>query len=87
VQESDEEFAVRCVAGLNQVFGDLTRSGIDQAALVSYDEAIVTLMAGCGLPKYSPTEFILEPGEAWLINMTVYLWQKGYGFEIIGKLA
>jgi len=85
--ESDEDFALRCVAGLNQIFTDMTRNGVGKAALITYDEAIVTLMAGCGLPKSNPTEFILEPGEGWLIRMTAYLWQKGYAFEIIGKLA
>jgi hypothetical protein len=85
--EAHEEFALRCVAGLNQLFTDLTRSNIGKAALVTHDETIVTLMAGCGLPKSDPTEFILEPGEGWLIKMSAYLWQKGYAFEIAGKLS
>jgi hypothetical protein len=85
--ESHEEFAVRCVAGLNQLFTDLTRTQIGKAALITHDETIVTLMAGCGLPKSEPTDYILEPGEGWLIRMSAYLWQKGYAFEIIGKLS
>jgi hypothetical protein len=85
--ETNEEFAVRCIAGLNRVFADLTSSDTAKAALITHDEIIVTLMAGCGLPKYPPTEFILKPGEGWLINMTAYLWQKGYAFEIAGKLS
>jgi len=85
--ETDSEFAIRCVAGLNQLFTDLTKSQITKAALITHDETIVTLMAGCGLPKSDPTEFILEPGEGWLIRMSAYLWQKGYSFEIVGKLS
>jgi hypothetical protein len=85
--ESNEEFAVRCVAGLNQVFTDMTSSNTAKAALITCDEVIVTLMAGCGLPKYDPADFILEAGEGWLISMSAYLWQKGYAFEITGKLS
>jgi hypothetical protein len=85
--ENDEAFAVRCVAGLNRIFTDITRADIMRAALITHDETIVTLMAGCGLPKSDPTELILQPGEAWLIKMSAYLWQKSYAFEIIGKLS
>ena len=85
--ESNEEFAVRCVAGLNQLFTDLSKSQIGKAALITHDETIVTLMAGCGLPKSDPTDFILNEGEGWLIRLSAYLWQKGYAFEIVGKLS
>jgi hypothetical protein len=84
--ESDKEFAVRCVAGLNQLFSDITQGGIEKSALITHDEIIVTLMAGCGVPKMPPTDFILQPGEGWLIKMSAFLWQKGYAFEIVGKL-
>jgi hypothetical protein len=85
--ETNEAFALRCVAGLNQLFSDLTRSGLAKAALVTDDEVIVTLMSGCGLPKGEPTDFVLQSGEGWLIRMTAYLWQKGYAFEVVGKLS
>jgi hypothetical protein len=84
--ESHEEFALRCVAGLDKVFVDMSRNSIERAAVVTCDEVIVTLMAGCGLPKADPAEFTLEPGEGWLIRISAYLWQRGYAFEIIGKL-
>ncbi|MCL2634347.1 MAG: hypothetical protein FWD34_07550 [Oscillospiraceae bacterium] len=85
--ETDEQFALRCVCALNLLFSDLTRSGITKAAIITDEEAIVTLVAGCGLPKGDPVEFMLEPGEGWLISMCTYLWQKGNTFEIVGKLT
>jgi broad specificity phosphatase PhoE len=85
--ETDGEFAVRCVAGLSQLFADMTRSEVGKAALVTHDETIVTLMAGCSLPEGKPTDFILQPGEGWLVKMSAFLWQKAYKFETVGKLS
>ena len=84
--ESDKDFAVRCVAGLNRIFTDITHSGFGKAALITLDEIIVTLMAGCGQPKGEPADFILEPGEGGVIRMSAYLWQRGFAFEIVGKV-
>jgi hypothetical protein len=85
--EDNETFALRCVAALHQIFTDLTRADVQRAAVIMNEEAIVTLLAGCGMPRNDPTACCLEPGEAWLISMSAYLWQKGSVFEIIGKLG
>jgi hypothetical protein len=84
--EDNEIFALRCVAALNQIFVDLTRADVQRAAVVMNEEAIVTLAAGCGMPRYDPLTYRLEPGEAWVIRMSAYLWQKGHVFEVAGKL-
>jgi hypothetical protein len=84
--ESNEDFAIRCVAALNQIFTDLTRADVQRAALIMNEEAIVTLMAGCGMPRHDPLAYRLEPGEGWLIIMSAYLWQKGHVFEVAGRL-
>ncbi|MCL1831449.1 MAG: hypothetical protein FWG45_00890 [Oscillospiraceae bacterium] len=85
--EANETYAIRCVAALNQLFGDLTRADIERAALIIDDETIVTLVAGCGMPRLEPPECSLPEGGGWLICMSSFLWQKGHVFEIIGKLT
>ncbi|MCL2071336.1 MAG: epoxyqueuosine reductase QueH [Oscillospiraceae bacterium] len=79
-------FTQRCVKGIEEIFADMSRAGIYKAAAVTHLGVIVTLLAGCGIPKAPPTDFEIEPGEAWLISMSAYLWQKGNVFEIVGKL-
>ncbi|MCL1881070.1 MAG: hypothetical protein FWF76_02705 [Oscillospiraceae bacterium] len=85
--EDDATYAIRCIAALNQIFVDLTKSDVLRAAAVISEEAIVTLMSGCAMPRGEPLEFCLKPGEGWLIKMSAYLWQKGTVFEVIGKIT
>ncbi|MDR0197659.1 MAG: histidine phosphatase family protein [Oscillospiraceae bacterium] len=85
--ESHGEFTLRCVAGLNEVFTDISCSGARKASVITHAGVIVNLMAGFGLPKGRPTDFSLKQGEGWMISMSAYLWQKGNVFEIIGKLS
>ena len=80
-------FTGRCVKGLEEIFADMCRTGVYKSAVIASMGVIVTLLAGCGLPKAAPSEFEIEPGEAWLISMSTYLWQKGQVFEIIGRLT
>ncbi|MCL2037337.1 MAG: hypothetical protein FWG83_08155, partial [Oscillospiraceae bacterium] len=75
--ESDESFALRCVAGLNLLFADMTRCEVMRAALITNDETIVTLMAGCGLPQRPPQGLMLKPGERWVVEMSVSFLEKG----------
>jgi hypothetical protein len=86
-REKNEEFALRCLAALERIFVDITKSDVQRAALIINEEAIVTLMAGCGIPRGDPLEFRLKPGEGWLIKMSAYLWQKGKAFEIVGRIG
>jgi hypothetical protein len=85
--ESNEVFALRCVAGLEQIFKDLSQSSDTKAALVTDEETIVTLVAGCGMPQRDPLDCRIEPGDGWVIRMSAYLWQKGKVFEVLGKLS
>jgi predicted adenine nucleotide alpha hydrolase (AANH) superfamily ATPase len=85
-KEETPVFTARCVKGIGEIFADMSRSEIYRAAVVTHIGVIVTLMAGCGLPKFPPDKYALEQGEGWLISMSSYLWQKGSVFEIVGKL-
>ena len=85
--ESHAEFTTRCIKGIEEVFADMSRSEINKSAVITHAGVIVTLLSGCGLPKGTPADFVLNPGEGWLIRMSTYLWQKGNVFEIVGKLS
>ncbi|MCL1902864.1 MAG: hypothetical protein FWF94_00410 [Oscillospiraceae bacterium] len=78
-------FTARCVKGIEEIFKDMSRFGIYKSAVIAGMGAIVTLLAGCGLPEMPPHKLELQPGEAWLISMSTFLWQKGKVFEIVGR--
>lgn len=80
------DFMVRCIEGLDTIFGDMMRHGITRAACVTHAGVITNLLCGYGLPKGQPADFMCEPGEGFEIILTPFLWQKGPAFEISGRL-
>ncbi|MBD5130967.1 MAG: histidine phosphatase family protein [Ruminococcaceae bacterium] len=80
------DFTVRCIEGLDAVFGDMMRQDITRAACVTHAGVITNLLCGYGLPKGQPADFMCAPGEGFEIILTPFLWQKGPTFEISGRL-
>lgn len=85
--ESFGEFTLRCIEGLEEVFKDMMKEHISRAAVITHGGVIMNLLSGYGLPKAKPADYSLKQGEAFAINLSVFLWQKGPLFEIIGKLS
>lgn len=84
--ESGEEFTLRCLNGLEEIFKDMMSEGITRGAVITHGGVIMNLLSGFGLPKDRPAAYILKPGEGYMINLSTFLWQKGPAFEIVGKL-
>ncbi len=85
--ESYEEFTLRCIDGLEEIFKDMMHDKISTAAVITHAGVIMTLLSGLGLPKGKPADFALNQGEGYMINMTPFLWQRGQTFEIVGKIC
>lgn len=79
------EFTLRCIEGLDTVFSDMMRRDIQSAAVVTHAGVITNLLAGYGLPKGRPADFLCEPGKGFEISLNTFLWQKGPTFEITGR--
>lgn len=79
------EFTLRCIEGLDTVFSDMMRRDIQTAAVVTHAGVITNLLAGYGLPKGRPADFLCEPGKGFEISLNTFLWQKGPTFEITGR--
>ena len=84
-EEDNEAFALRCLSQFEKALRDAMSERIFEFAVIANDEAIVTLMSGCGVPRADPLEFRLEFGEAWLVRTSAHLWQRGNVFEVVGK--
>lgn len=80
------DFTLRCIEGLDTVFSDMMKRDITRAAVITHGGVITNLLAGHGLPKGRPADFLCGPGEGFEILLSTFLWQKGPAFEISGKL-
>lgn len=81
------DFTLRCIEGLDVIFSDMMRNDIQRAACVTHAGVITNLLAGYGLPKGRPADFLCGPGEGFEIILSAFLWQKGPTFEISGRLV
>lgn len=84
--ESLEEFTLRCIDGLHEIFSDMMKEEISKAAVVTHGGVIMNLLANYGLPKGNPKQFACNQGDGFEIALSTFLWQKGPTFEIVGRL-
>ncbi len=80
------DFTLRCLDGLEIILNDMMKKDITRAACVTHAGVITNLLAGYGLPKGRPADFMCAPGDGFEIIMSAFLWQKGPTFEISGRL-
>ena len=80
------DFSLRCISGLDIIFRDMMKKEITRAAMVTHGGVITNLLAGFGLPKGHPGDYMCGPGEGFEILLSTFLWQKGPAFEISGRL-
>ena len=80
------DFSLRCISGLDIIFRDMMKKEITRAAMVTHGGVITKLLAGFGLPKGHPADYMCGPGEGFEILLSTFLWQKGPAFEISGRL-
>lgn len=80
------DFSLRCISGLDIIFRDMMKKEITRAAMVTHGGVITNLLAGFGLPKGHPADYMCGPGEGFEILLSTFLWQKGPAFEISGRL-
>ena len=80
------DFSLRCISGLDIIFRDMMKKEITRAAMVTHGGVITNLLAGFGLPKGHPADYMCGPGEGFEILLSTFLWQQGPAFEISGRL-
>ena len=85
--ETMEEFTLRCIDGLEEIFKDMMHEQITKAAVITHGGVIMNLCSGYGLPKGRPADFAIGQGECIEIALSTFLWQKGPVFEIIGRIV
>lgn len=82
--ESLEEMTARTYTGLHNVIMDMMESGLTHGALITHAGSISNMLAGFGLPKYSPSQINTEPGGGFDILVTAQMWLNSQSFEILG---
>lgn len=85
--ETHEQFTLRILNGLEEIFKDMMHDQVTRAAVITHGGVIMNLCAGYGLPKMRPADFVIGQGECIQIALSTFLWQKGPVFEIVGRIV
>jgi len=85
--ETMEEFTLRCLDGLEEIFKDMIHDEVTRAAVVTHAGVIMNLCANYGLPKGRPADFAIGQGECIQIALSTFMWQHGPVFEIVGRVV
>ena len=80
------DFSVRSIWRLDFILRDMMKKDISIESMVTHGGVITNLLAGFGLPKGHPADYMCGPGEGFEILLSTFLWQKGPAFEISGRL-
>lgn len=84
--ESVAELTVRLYSGLIKTIRYIMDNDIRQSSIITHSGVIVNIMTSFGIPKFSPEELFLRPGEGIEVFVTSQLWQQAKAFEILGKV-
>lgn len=77
-----EEFCARIAAGLDAVIRDVMKDGMSAAAVITHGGVISTLLASCGMPRRSISEWPVESGCGYTLQVGAYLWTSSQLVEV-----
>lgn len=81
--ESNAEFAQRCAEGLNDVFIDMMKNNIHEAALVCHGSIMALLLAMFAYPKKSFQEWTSDSGCGFTVATNTQLWTRDNVMEAV----
>lgn len=80
--ESKEQFAQRIFSGFNNLLIDMMKEVVTSVAVICHSGIISALLARYGLPRRSPTDWNIKPGEGYCLLTSVQMWTKDQLFEV-----
>lgn len=80
--ETKEQFAKRVLNGFNYLMNDMMKNGIFEAALVGHAGVLSMTLYMFGMPRRTPLEWNMEPGEGYSLLTTAQMWTRDNILEV-----
>ena len=84
--ESGMEFLTRLEKGITEVFSDMMKEKITNAACVTHGGVITLLLCALGLPSREASAWMPQNGTGYTILFTPAMWQRDHKFEVYSYL-
>ncbi|GHU55935.1 hypothetical protein FACS1894132_12760 [Clostridia bacterium] len=82
--ETMTSLTTRCYEGLNKIIRHMMNDDLQNVAVVTHSGIITNICTSFGVPKYSPQQLFLQPGEGIEVLVTSTFWLQSNAFEILG---
>lgn len=83
--ESGERFFKRTVVAFAKIVEEAMKNGQTDIAVCCHGGSIMAILAQCGIPERTPSEWICQPGHGYTLRITPGIWMRGYKAEVIAK--
>lgn len=84
--ETKEQFSLRICKGFESILMDMMKNEITAAALVGHIGVFASLLAQFGMPRRSPLEWQIEPGEGVSLLTSAQMWSRDRMLEVFDPL-
>lgn len=81
------EFLTRLYKGVDHIFKDMCKEGINDCAVITHGGVIMSLLASFGLPRLPMNEWFTENGTGYTIIINPQMWMRDHLFEIFAKIS
>lgn len=83
--ESGERFFKRSVVAFAKIVEEAMKNGQTDIAVICHGGSIMSILAQCGIPERTPSEWICAPGHGYILLITPGIWMRGYKAEVIAR--
>jgi alpha-ribazole phosphatase len=83
--ESGEQFFKRSVVAFAKIVEEAMKKGQTDIAVCCHGGSIMAILAQCGLPERTPSDWICAPGHGYTLRVTPGVWMRGYKAEVYAK--
>lgn len=83
--ESGERFFKRTVVAFAKIVEKAMAEGKTEIAVICHGGSIMSILAQCGLPERTPSDWICGHGHGYALRITPGVWMRGYKAEVVAK--
>lgn len=83
--ESGEQFFKRSVVAFAKIVEEAMKKGQTEIAVCTHGGCIMAILAQCGLPARTPSDWFCQPGHGYTMLITPTVWLRGYKAEVIAQ--
>ncbi len=84
--ESGAQLMQRVTMGFDWIVKDMMSAGVFESAIITHGNVITSLLAGVGIPKRQPQQWLVSCGRGYTCSLTAQLWHRDGLVEAMGYL-